>query len=260
MQDDDRGQLTNRRPLRQPWVLGALAVLAVALGAFAFAWLWQLSAQRTGSARVAPPTFTPAGRSVAALPAVATNTPAATRTPTPLPTATPTSTPTPTPTPIVVITGVQRLGRLETAQFHMQTIVDLENPPRNWADALVGQDKLLLVAEGDVVAGFDLQKVRPADIIVHGTTVTMTLPPPEILYSRVDNDRTYVYQRQTGVLRKPDPNLESEARRIAEERLRSWALERGVLAQASQFGKVYMEGFLRSLGLQEIHLQVRPPE
>ena len=90
-----------------------------------------------------------------------TATPGPTRTPTSTPTPTPTSTPTPTPTPtpIVVITGIHALGRLETAQYVMQTIVDLEKEPTSIWQQAFGTDKLLLVAEGEVVAGFDLTKV-----------------------------------------------------------------------------------------------------
>jgi hypothetical protein len=183
-----------------------------------------------------------------------TSTSTPTRTPTPTPTSTPTSTP--TPTPIVVITGLNALGRLETAQYAMQTIVDLQHQPEGFLGQLAGTDQLLLVAEGEVVAGFDLEKVKPSDIIVHGTAVTITLPPPEILYSRVDNEKTYVFERRTGLLRRPDPNLETQARRLAERRLLDWALERGILAQANKFGRIYLEGFLHSLGLTEINMRV----
>jgi len=204
--------------------------------------------------------------SMAAWPTVQTRTPTATATPTatPGPTYTPTSTPTPTPTatptPIVVITGIHSLGRLETARYLMQTVVDLEREPGNFWQQAFGTDKLLLIAEGEVVAGFDLDKVRESDIRVQGTTVTMALPPPEILYSRVDNDKTYVYRRETGFLVKPDPNLEAEARRLAEQRLVEWARERQVLSKARESGISYLESFLRSLGFTEVRIEVRDVE
>jgi hypothetical protein len=195
-----------------------------------------------------------------------TATPTATRgpthTPTPTPTPTPTSTPTPTPTPtpIVVITDIHALGRLETAQYLMQTVVDLEKEPTNIWQQAFGTDQLLLIVEGEVVAGFDLNKVRESDIEVQGTTVSLTLPPPEVLYSKVDNDKTYVYKRETGFLVRPDPNLETEARRLAEERLVNWAQERQILGQAEEFGAIYLESFLRSLGFTEVYVEVRDVE
>lgn len=190
-----------------------------------------------------------------------TSTPGPTHTPTLVPSPTPTTTPTPTPTntPIVVIIGVNALGRLETSRYVMQTIVEVKDEASNVIEEISG-DKLLLIAEGEVVAGFDLQKVQSSDIVVQGTSVSIILPPPEILYSRVDNDKTYVYGRETGLLRRPDPDLETKARRLAEERLVNWALEREILVQAEEYGKFYLENFLRSLGLVEIEIKVQDSE
>ena len=247
-----------------PWRFVGPGILLLALLVAAGLWFGDALGLQPGNlARLeqATPTASPTPSAAA----TSTPLPAQTVTPTYLPTQTPTSTPTntptstltPTPTPIVVITGLNSLGRLETARFAMQTIVNLEDTPQSLLGRLAGSDKLLLVAQGEVVAGFDLSQVQPGDIVVHGTAVTLTLPPPEILYSRVDNDKTYVYERQTGLLRHPDPNLETEARRLAEQRLRDWALEQGIMAQANKFGLMYLEGFLRSLGLTQIQIKVR---
>jgi hypothetical protein len=157
----------------------------------------------------------------------------------------------------VVITDIRALGRLETAQYLMQTVVDLEKEPTNIWQQAFGTDQLLLIAEGEVVAGFDLNQVRESDIQVQGTTVSLMLPPPEILYSKVNNDKTYVYKRETGFLVRPDPNLETEARRLAEERLVNWAQERQILDQAEEFGTFYLDSFLRTLGFTEVHIEVR---
>ncbi|MBN1995705.1 MAG: DUF4230 domain-containing protein [Anaerolineae bacterium] len=205
-------------------------------------------------------------------PPLITNTPTPTPTstptigPTPTPTntptltPTPTNTPTPTPTPIVVITHVNALGRLETTEFAMQTVVDLQNDPGNLWEQIVGSDKLMLVAEGEVVAGFDLDKVDEADIVVNGASVKITLPPPEILYSRIDNERTYVYERKTGLLVKPDATLESRARLVAEQALLDWAIQRNIYESAEKYGRVQMENLLRSLGFTDITIEVEKGE
>jgi hypothetical protein len=142
----------------------------------------------------------------------------------------------------------------------MQTVVDLEKEPSDIWQQVFGTDKLLLIAEGEVVAGFDLTKVNESDIVVQGTTVSFILPPPEILYSRVDNDKTYVYVRETGFLVKPDPNLEKEARRLAEKRMVNWAQDRQILSKAGELGSLYMESFLRSLGFTDVKILVRDVE
>jgi len=145
---------------------------------------------------------------------------------------------------------------LEATRYVMQTVVNQAEETDNLLERLFGGDQLLLIAEGEVVAGFDLQKVKARDIVAQGRAITLTLPPPEILFSRVDNEKTYVYERKTGLLRRPDPNLETEARQLAERRLVEWALERDILAQAEASGLFYLENFLRSLGFSEVTIEV----
>ena len=113
-----------------------------------------------------------------------------------------TLTPTPTNTPIVVNPELRALGRLESAQYVMQIVIDLERDPNNIWQQAFGTDKLMLIAEGQVVAGFDLSKIEEEDIVVRDTSVRLTLPPPELLFTGVDEDKTYVYERRTGFLRR----------------------------------------------------------
>ncbi len=186
--------------------------------------------------------------------------PTATPTLTPTPTPSPTNTPSPTPTPIIVITHVNALGRLETAEFAIRTIIDLKNDPSNIWEQIVGSDQLMLVAEGEVVAGFDLNKVGESDIAVQGTIVKITLPPPEIFHTRIDNERTVVYERQTGLLVNPDPTLESRARLLAEQSLTDWATQRGIHDKAEKYGRIQLENLLRSLGFTNIIIEVKKKE
>jgi hypothetical protein len=157
----------------------------------------------------------------------------------------------------VVITHVNTLGRLETTQFAMRTVIDLANEPDNLWEDIFGTDRLMLVAEGEVVGGVDLSKVEPEHIVVSGTTVNITLPSPEILYSRIDNENTYVYERKTGLFRQIDKTLESRARQLAEQSLVDWAIQRDIYSQAAESAKVQIENLLRSLGFTEIIIQFR---
>jgi hypothetical protein len=200
---------------------------------------------------------TPAGNPTQSTPTPSpTQTAVPTSTPTPTETPTPRPTWTPSPTPIAVITGIHAFGRLETARYTLRDIVELKDAPSNLIEQL-SEDKLLLVAEGEVVAGFDLTKITESDIIAIHDTVLLLLPEPEILYSRIDNEHTYVYERETGLFRRPDPDLETAARRLAEQQIRDWALERGILQDAEEFGFFFLENFLRSLGFQKVRVQIR---
>jgi hypothetical protein len=240
-------------------VLVSGLVTAVGVMAYRYGQRMALAVGAPTPVEIIPPTAT---ATVPPPPPIVTNTPTSTATPTatPGPTNTPTRTPTSTasPTPTPIIFDIRDLGRLETTEFAMRTVIDLENDPSNLWQEIFGTDKLMLVAEGEVVAGFDLQKIDPKkDIQAQGTTVKITLPAPEILYSRIDNEKTYVYERKTGLLTQPDPTLEGRARLLAEKNLTEWAEQRGIQQQAETSGRVYLENFLRSLGFTKITIEVK---
>ena len=151
------------------------------------------------------------------------------------------------------------MGRLEAAQYVMQTVVDLEREPDNIWKKVFGSDKLLLIAEGQVVVGFDLTKMDEKDIKVEGTSVHLLLPPPEILYVGIDEGKTYVYERETGLFVAPDPTLETDARRLAQTSVLNWALQHDALGKAEEFGVQFMETFLRSLGFHNVRVEVYRP-
>lgn len=188
---------------------------------------------------------------------------APTRTPTSTPEPTATATPRPhptataTPTPRVTLGKITALGRIETVEYAMQVVVDVQKDPTGLWQRIFGADKLLLVAGGETVAGFDMDKLKESDIQVQGDAVVLTLPAPEILYTRVDNDDTYVQQRTTGLLVPFDIALESEARLEAESALLAWALAHDILAQADENGIVYFENFLSKLGFDDVEVRVR---
>ncbi len=205
---------------------------------------WPTPLQTRTATSTVPPTVTP----------VPTETPGPSATPThtPSPTSTPSPTPTPTSTPRVIITDIKGLGRLETVQFVMQVVVDMEKEPNSLWQRVFGTDKILLIANGEVTAGFDLEAIEAHDITIKSDSVSIVLPPPEIFATRVDNSSTQVYMRETGFLVSPDKKFEGTARLRAERELLAWAEENAIRNKAEELGTVYLEKFLRSLGFTQI--------
>ncbi len=119
---------------------------------------------------------------------------------------------------------------------------------------LVG-DKLLLVAHGEVLAGVDLSQLKASDVSVHGNAVTVHLPQAQILMTRIDNGRTRVYSRTTGLLVPADPNLESQVCLAAEQEFAQAALADGVLDKARQNARTAVSALLSGLGFQRVDVQ-----
>ncbi len=167
--------------------------------------------------------------------------------------------PTPTilPDPVTIIRQVRTLSRLETIEYSMEKVITAESGQGPFG-FLFG-DRLLLVAHGSVIAGVDLGKLGPKDVQVNALgQVTLTLPPAEVFVANLDNHQTYVYSRGTGLLTKGNVQLETEARKAAEDELRRAAIDDGILAQADRNAQAFLQTFLGSLGFNQVVVQIEP--
>ncbi len=160
--------------------------------------------------------------------------------------------PTPTilPDPQTIIYQVRTLARLETIQYTVEKVITAETGQGVFGP-LFG-DRLLFVAHGYVIAGIDLKKLLPDDMRAEDGILYVELPPAEIFMSTLDNEKSYVYDRETGILTRGDVNLETLARQAAEDEIRDAALEDGILEQAQTNAEAYLYRLLRSLGFMDV--------
>jgi hypothetical protein len=130
-----------------------------------------------------------------------------------------------------VVMQIRRLSRLESVAFSMDKMVSGDREGRLLPPFLTG-DKILLEVHGEADAGVDLGQLAPSDVQVTGRQVHVHLPPAQIFTVALDDQKTHVYQRQTGLLVPADPALEGEVREHAVENLRQSALAAGILTTA----------------------------
>jgi hypothetical protein len=168
--------------------------------------------------------------------------------------------PTPTilPDPVTIIQGVRSLARLETIQYSVEKVITAETNQGPFG-FLFG-DRLILVAHGIVIAGVDLEKLTPENMQLRGGVLYVRLPDSEIFLTTLDNDKSYVYNRDTGLLTHGNVNLESDARRAAEDEIEKAALEDGILEQAGRNAENYLYRLLRDLGYPEVIFERTPDD
>lgn len=159
-------------------------------------------------------------------------------------------TPTVLPSPESIIRDVRSLARLETIQYSIEKVVTAEN--RQGPLGFLFGDRLLLVAHGEVIAGIDLSKLSAEDLRLEDGTLYVQLPPPEIFIATLNNDKSYIYDRDIGILTQGSLNLESEARRAAEDAIGESAIEDGILTQARQNAEIYLERLFETLGYPDV--------
>ncbi len=159
--------------------------------------------------------------------------------------------PTIRPDPVTIVREVRALARLETIQYTVEKVITAETGQGPFG-FLFG-DRLLLVAHGMVIAGVDLSQISPDDVWFDAEgRIFLRLPEAEIFVATLDNEASYIYDRDTGLLTQGDINLEAAARQAAEAEIRRAALEDGILDQAQVNAENFLFGFLRSLDFPDV--------
>lgn len=115
-----------------------------------------------------------------------------------------------------IVHEIQGLQRLETTAYTIEKIIEAGVDGNLFQDILYG-DRILLIAHGKVVAGVDLSGLSQDSVRVNGDSLEIMTPSSTIFSSSLDNDQTSVYDRRRGLLSSGDKDLESQARRAAEE-------------------------------------------
>jgi hypothetical protein len=159
-----------------------------------------------------------------------------------------------------VLKAIQDLRRFEAASGHFEVIVDVEKDTR-FVPAAIRGERVLFVAVGTVDAGVDFTGVDKKAIEVSDDRrrVVIDLPRARFFDARVDPERSYVYDRDRGLIDRvaslfqDSPTGERELYVLAEAKLLSAARNgSGILRQAEQNTRLALEGMLRALGFRVV--------
>ena len=147
-----------------------------------------------------------------------------------------------------VLTRITRLNQLVTVKYSIQRVVGLREPKVPF-----GEESILLMVEGQAIAGIDLSKLKPGDITYTGPhAVTVSLPRARLINIFIDEKQTKVWDRQI-TWWTPwvpyDPDLEHKARMQALDDMRNAALQMGILDQAQTNAESSIRDLLAALQL-----------
>lgn len=154
-----------------------------------------------------------------------------------------------------VVTEIQKLSRLETAAYTIEKVIDAGTQGNAFQELLFG-DKILLIANGQVIAGMDFSQVTENNIQINGSTIIFNAPPPSIFFTRLDNNATRVYDRSTGLLSRGETDLESTARAQAEVVIRQAACDAGILNTAEENARKQLNSLFTALGFTAVTVNI----
>jgi Protein of unknown function (DUF4230) len=162
-----------------------------------------------------------------------------------------------------VLKSLENLHDFRAASGHFEVIVDVEKDAR-FVPAKIKGERVLFVAVGSVDAGVDFRGLEDdaVDVSDDRRTVSLELPPARYREPQLDLDRSYVYDRDRGVLDRlqslfgDDSSLDRELYPLAEQKLIDAARDgSGLLARAERNTRLMLEGLLRSLGFTRVQVR-----
>ena len=103
-----------------------------------------------------------------------------------------------------LITQIQGLSQLVTVKYVIEKVIVFEDV--KW----FGDNRVIIVAHAIAKAGVDLSTLKPDDLRLENGKVLLRLPPAKITDIYLDDQRTEIIERSTGILRQFDKNLEQE--------------------------------------------------
>jgi hypothetical protein len=160
--------------------------------------------------------------------------------------------PTQTTTGPVVVEGIQDLNQLATVRWTESVPITKESGGTELEQFFFGE-RVLLIAVGEVEAGVNLADIGEDDVQVNGDSVTIQLPEPEILSTRLNEEETRVYDRDFSLLNlRPDDDLVEEAREQALIEVEEAARKNGILGYAESNAENSIRAFVTSLGFEEV--------
>ncbi|MGA7614257.1 MAG: DUF4230 domain-containing protein [Thermoanaerobaculia bacterium] len=158
-----------------------------------------------------------------------------------------------------VVQQIRGLDRLETISLRVIHVSHAEQSYGLIPNALTG-DEITFFAVGDVIGGVDLSRLTPGDLRLDSDgAVRVTLPPAEILVTRLDNRQSRVLDRKTGVMRKADSGLEGRIREAAERSIREDAIAKGILPGAEKNAQKAIADLLHSVGFSKVRFTESSP-
>ncbi|MGW4819095.1 DUF4230 domain-containing protein [Streptomyces sp. NPDC004227] len=164
-----------------------------------------------------------------------------------------------------LLKSIQDLSRYDAASGNFQVVVDLEKDSKYLPDAIRGT-RTLYVGAGTVDAYVDLGRLGDQDVTVDGdrTSATLRLPHARLGRPALDADHSYAVSKQRGLLDRlgdlfsDNPNSEQAVQRLAVKHIADAAKDSGLTARAETNTTRMLEGLLKSLGFEEVHVTYGP--
>jgi hypothetical protein len=159
----------------------------------------------------------------------------------------------------VILKSITNLSRYEAASGSFQVVVDLTKRSSLIPSFLEGSETLF-IGQGTDIAFVDFGTLKNGAIAVNQgrTSVTVTLPKPQLEPAVLNVNQSYVYAEQQGLFNRignffsGNPNSQQQVYQIAEQKIGTAAKQSPLLSQAQKNTEGMLDGMLSSLGFSHV--------
>jgi Protein of unknown function (DUF4230) len=159
----------------------------------------------------------------------------------------------------VILKSITNLSRYEAASGSFQVVVDLTKRTSLIPSFLEGSETLF-IGQGNDIAFVDFATLKNGAIAVSKdrTSVTVTLPKPQLEPAVLNVSQSYVYAQQQGLFNRVgnffsgNPNSQQQVYQIAQQKIQTAAQQSPLLADAQKNTEGMLTGMLTSLGFQHV--------
>jgi hypothetical protein len=158
----------------------------------------------------------------------------------------------------VLLKSITSLSRYEAASGSFQVVVDLSQ--RSLLPSFLQGSETLFIGQGTDIAFVDFATLKNQAITVNKdrTSVTVTLPKPQLEPAVLNVNQSYVYAEQQGLFNRignffsGNPNSQQQVYQIAQQKIETAARQSPLLADAQKNTEGMLTGMLTSLGFQHV--------
>lgn len=159
----------------------------------------------------------------------------------------------------VILKSITSLSRYEAATGSFQVVVDLTKRSSLIPSFLEGSETLF-IGQGTDIAFVNFATLKNGAINVNAdrTSVTVTLPKPQLEPAVLNVNQSYVYAEQQGLFNRignffsGNPNSQQQVYQIAQQKIETAAKQSPLLADAQKNTEGMLTGMLTSLGFQHV--------
>lgn len=159
-----------------------------------------------------------------------------------------------------ILTKVEQLGTMELVKYNFQEVTEIKKIANSIDFKLfkykpLPDSKGVLISQGSAAGCIDLSKIKMENIQTEGDTIYLSLPAPEICYFKIDLEKSRLYDLQIEYMRQEDrKNFVQELYKVAEEQIKTSALESGILEQTKENAHSVLRPILETISDKTIIL------